>query len=110
MSWLLPDLSEMTTRRNKSYFKSVYLGVIGGTFNLPIALWNGVFKPVTIRLWEVLSAYVKFVCLALIGMADVLTPEEIETRRLKAETANALIKAGVKIAEKLADDMDLTKK
>lgn len=110
MSKILPDLSEMTSRRNSNYLHSVYVGVIGGTFNLPIALWNGAFGPFLLRLWEVFTAYLKFVWLGIIGRADILTQEEVELRQAKMDTQNALIKAGVEIATKLAEDMNLTKK
>lgn len=107
---LLPDLTQMTSRRNSNYLASVYIGVIGGTFNLPIALWNGAFGPFLKRLWEVLSAYIQFVFLGLIGKADILTDKEVELRMAKEMTQKALIKAGVEIATKLADDMHLMDK
>lgn len=85
MSKLLPDIKLMVRRKNKSYLHSVYVGVFGATFNLPIAVLNGFILPSAVRFKEVARMYFSYMWAGLMGYADTITESEYLNNRIKAE-------------------------
>lgn len=109
MSKLLPDMKYMVTRKNKSYLHSLYIGVVCGTFYLPLAVLNGLIRPLIVRTKDLIIMYLNYVRAGIMGYADVLTHEEHEknlARRDEAqmEVLNRLTASINQAAEQLDKD------
>ena len=79
------DLKYLTIRKNSSYLKSLYIGVIGATFTLPFAIWNMSIFPAVVRLIRIFCGYFKFVLYGILGYADTMTEDERMSREMNAK-------------------------
>lgn len=79
------DLKYLTVRKNNSYLKSLYIGVIGATFNLPFAICNASIFPAVVRLVRIFFGYFKFVLYGILGYADTMTEDERASREMNAK-------------------------
>lgn len=79
------DLKYLVIRKNDNYLKSLYVGVISATFNLPIAICNGSIFPALVKLIRIFCGYFRFVFYGILGYADTMTEEESALREINAK-------------------------
>ena len=110
MNWILPDIKNMVIRKNENYWKSVYIGVFGATYNLPIAFLNGLIQPFFRRSYGIVAMYFHFVYVGLRGYADVVTEKEYaEQAETKAEFENKIESMLLKSIETMGGECNCEK-
>ena len=101
------DLKYLVIRKNDSYWMSLYIGLIAGTFTLPFALCNAVIFPAFMRVFSVLKGYLTFVAYGIFGYTNVLTDEEQEELQAQRTPTIRAIKLSTEQMEKFMKEMGL---